>query len=169
MNDTEAENSESNQQVISESGEVSKGDEAVEEAKGEADDDVEVGEDDGAGDGDDAGEVDLTVTAEEEVTTAATSVTGNFEFEKCQKLMQSLTQGFSDGKSDMNDFCTMFEQLLKFLKHFGSGIGKAFNDTQEKMNAIKSNRDLLIGKLKLGTSGSDEDKYLQAFVALEKV
>ena len=74
--------------------------------------------------------------------------------------MKSLILGFESGRADIDEYCDMLQELLKFLKHFGSGIAKAFNDTTEKINAVRGNRTVLIDQLKFCEKGTDAEKYI---------
>ena len=83
-------------------------------------------------------------------------------------LLNSLAEGFETNTTKLCDYVEMLHEWTRMFKHLGSGFAFAFKDVSTKGNTINSNVQKLVDELKIAEKGSDQENYLQAFVALEK-
>jgi hypothetical protein len=54
--------------------------------------------------------------------------------------MTKVTETWDQGKTEISAFTNMYYELIKMFKHFGSAIGIAFKDINDKANTMVGNQ-----------------------------
>ena len=66
-------------------------------------------------------------------------------------LMRHLNYELQEGVINYDLWLDMYSEWLKYMKHLGPYVAAGFKDVEEKMNCVRSNRELLCQKLKFIT------------------
>ena len=65
--------------------------------------------------------------------------TKEFNMPLLLQLMTKVTETWDQGKTEISTFTNMYYEFIKMFKHFGSAIGIAFKDINDKANTMVGN------------------------------